>query len=294
MRSSFWQITLLSDSNQIEPLTETLWQLGASAVTYQENGGPAVLEPDPNTQPLWQQLEVVGLFENEVAVDRVMQSLSQQGWLREPTYSVTSLIDQAWERCWLEHFQPIHCGGKLWICPSWCEPPDPHAVNIKLDPGLAFGTGTHETTKLCLEWLAQQAFVGNRIIDYGCGSGILAIAALRLGAAEVWAIDHDPQALQATQQNAEQNHIDLTRLHVRSPPPALPQNIDLVLANILAGPLITLAPHLSACVRSGGYLVLSGILQEQSDEVAQAYTPFCRVHDIQERNGWMRLVMERL
>ncbi|MEW6692942.1 MAG: 50S ribosomal protein L11 methyltransferase, partial [Pseudomonadota bacterium] len=202
--------------------------------------------------------------------------------------------DQDWERAWMDQFQPLRFGEKLWIVPSWIEAPDAEAVNILLDPGLAFGTGTHPTTALCLEWLDGADMAGKTVLDYGCGSGILAIAALKLGATDAWGIDIDPQALTATRDNAARNGIEASRLHTGLPG-ALPKDalFDVLLANILMGPLIELAPTLTGHVRPGGRLVLSGLLGEQAEEVMAAYAADFDFDPPALKEGWARLTALR-
>jgi ribosomal protein L11 methyltransferase len=198
------------------------------------------------------------------------------------------LEDQVWERVWLEHFHPMQFGRRLWICPAGQRPAAQNAVIVELDPGLAFGTGTHPTTALCLEWLEGSDLAGNNLIDYGCGSGILAIAALRLGAANAIAVDHDPQALEATRDNAIKNGVH-ERLTVHLPADAPRQPSDLLVANILAGPLIELAPRLCGLLKPGGRFALSGILADQGAAVAAAYAPFATLGPRHQRDDWILL-----
>ena len=179
--------------------------------------------------------------------------------------------DRDWERAWMDRFEPLCFQNDLWVCPSWCTPPDPHACNIILDPGLAFGTGTHASTALCLEWLGQQDLKDREIVDYGCGSGILALAGLKRGARLAWGVDDDPQALVVSAENAKKNEVSANYRPIapESLPPGL--QVDIVLANILLAPLITLAPQLTALVKPGGTLVLAGILKEQASSLAPYY-----------------------
>lgn len=285
------QITLTTPRDQAESLEDTLLELGAVSVTLQDAADVPVLEPLPGETPLWPEVNVVGLFEDGADTAIVDAALSAQGigpgtWLY--------VEDQDWERAWMDQFQPLRFGERLWIVPSWIEAPDPDAVNILLDPGLAFGTGTHPTTALCLEWLDGADMVDTTVLDYGCGSGILAIGALKLGAASAWGIDIDPQALTATRDNAARNGIDPERLHPGLPG-ALPQNarFDVLLANILMGPLIELAPTLTAHVKPGGRLVLSGLLAEQADGVMAAYAGDFDFDPPALKDGWARLSARR-
>ena len=290
---SWIQIILAVEASRVEEISETLFSVGALSVTFADAEDEPLYEPPLNTMPLWQQTRIIGLFESDI--DR-SQLLNQLKTLLAPLppYQFHILEDQAWTRLWMEDYHPMQFGQRLWICPSWQEPPNPQAINILLDPGLAFGTGTHETTALCLEWLDQYGdFSGKTLIDYGCGSGILAIAALKLGAAHVWAVDNDPQALVATLENATKNEVETAISPVL--PEDLPTElkVDGLLANILASPLINLASTLTAHLNVYAPLVLSGILKEQSSEVIAAYKPYLKMTDIIERDNWMRLVGEK-
>ena len=204
-------------------------------------------------------------------------------------YKVEQLEDKDWEREWMENFHPMKFGERLWICPSWREIPEPDAVNVMLDPGLAFGTGTHPTTALCLEWLEGLDLSGKTVIDFGCGSGILAIAAIKLGAEKVIGIDIDPQALQASRDNAERNGV-ADQLEV-----FLPQNqpegliADVVVANILAGPLRELAPIIKGLVKPNGDLAMSGVLDTQAEDVANHYRDELHIDPIVEQSEWCRI-----
>ena len=285
------QITLTTPRDQAETLEDTLLELGAVSVTLQDAADVPVLEPLPGETPLWPEVNVVGLFEDGADTAVVDAALSTQG-IGPGAWAYVE--DQDWERAWMDQFQPLRFGERLWIVPSWIEAPDPEAVNILLDPGLAFGTGTHPTTALCLEWLDGADMADTTVLDYGCGSGILAIGALKLGAASAWGIDIDPQALTATGDNAARNGIDPERLHTGLPD-ALPQNerFDVLLANILMGPLIELAPTLTAHVKPGGRLVLSGLLAEQADGVTAAYAGDFDFDPPALKDGWARLSARR-
>lgn len=268
-----------------EAVLETV---GAVSVTWGEAADePPVLEPAPGETRLWDRVRVTALFEADVDAMAVRSALTEALGAAPADWQVESLADQPWERAWLAHFKPLHCGGNLWVIPSDQPPPDPDAVNIRLDPGLAFGTGTHPTTALCLQALAADPPVGETVIDYGCGSGLLAIAALKLGASQVIAIDNDPQALLATQENARRNDLE-AGLVVAGPEYALPM-ADRVLANILAGILQTLAPELIAALRPGGQLTLAGLLNTQVQAVENAYAPAVQFTGSAQREEWVRL-----
>jgi ribosomal protein L11 methyltransferase len=286
---SWLQIILAVDASRVDEISDGLFSVGALSVTFADAEDEPLYEPPLNTMPLWQQTRVIGLFDSTVDRSQLL-SLLKTLLAPLPPYQFQILEDQAWTRLWMEDFHPMQFGERLWICPSWQEPPNAQAINILLDPGLAFGTGTHETTALCLEWLDQYGdFSGKTLIDYGCGSGILAIAALKLGAAHVWAVDNDPQALLATLENAKKNEVETAISPIL--PENLPQNlkVDGLLANILASPLINLASTLTAHLNVYAPLVLSGILKEQSSDVITAYKPYLNITDIVERDNWIRL-----
>ena len=288
------RFTLRTEKAQADAVSEALTSCGAQAVTLQDAEDQPLFEPGPGETPLWQQIEVTGLFTAGIDTDKLLAQLAAQlgnDILR--TQRLEPLEDKDWSRAWMDDYRPMQFGHRVWIVPSWTEPPDPDAVNILLDPGLAFGTGTHPTTALCLEWLDSQALAGKHVLDYGCGSGILAIAAARLGTASVTAIDIDPQALTATRNNAERNNV--SALIQTGLPGALAedQQFDIVIANILAGPLVELAPLLCSHLRAGGELALSGVLAEQADEVSQAYSRFCGMALPSVREDWVRLSGQR-
>ena len=290
------QLVLNLPKGRAEQFEDWLLELGACSVTYRDAADQPLFEPGPGEIALWEDLQLVGLFTDDyqesVLTDELAALLSGEPL---PDLLFERLEDQVWERSWMEHFQPMQFGKKLWIYPSWAEVPDSGTI-LRLDPGLAFGTGTHPTTALCLEWLDGQPMTGKTVIDYGCGSGILAIAALILGASDVLAVDNDPQALQATQANAEQNACsDRLRLHaVPTDGAALGEEADIVVANILAGPLCELASVIAPLVKPGGTLVLSGILADQAEQVMQAYTPGIRFEPPVNREGWVRLTGHKL
>ena len=263
---------------------------GALSVTLVDAADQPLFEPEPGTTPLWSSTRITALFEADVDLAPLRAALAEQfGGAATGQLEVSTLEDQDWERAWLARFQPMRFGDNLWICPAGQRPPAaPGQVLIDLDPGLAFGTGTHPTTALCLAWLDRHPPRGLDVLDYGCGSGVLAIAALRLGAARVQGVDIDPQALLASADNAARNCVD-GRLSTALPDALPAQTFDLLLANILANPLIELAPRLAALVRPGGSLVLSGILAEQAGSVQQAYAPWFDFGAPAEQEGWVRL-----
>jgi ribosomal protein L11 methyltransferase len=253
-----------------------------------------VFEPIKGTTPLWQDTRVMGLFAADTDADLLLNYL-QTGWQEQfkgatfPKYKVEILEDKDWEREWMDRFEPIQFGTKLWVCPSWKPVPEPSAANLMLDPGLAFGTGSHPTTALCLEWIAQQDWQHKRAIDYGCGSGILGLAALLLGAEHVLGVDNDEQALLATRENAHRNQINPNAIPVFLPENTPQEPVDIMLANILAGPLIGLSETLAQLTKSKGLITLSGILAHQADEVIEAFSPWFNMHTVTQKEEWVRI-----
>ncbi|MGB5347873.1 MAG: 50S ribosomal protein L11 methyltransferase [Woeseia sp.] len=267
-------------------------RFGAHAVTLSDAGDDPVLEPGVGETPLWSNTRITGLFSADADFDAMRAALSDEFSLpTAPTHRIEALADRRWEREWLKDFRPMCFGERLWVSPHDQAPEVADAIVVSLDPGLAFGTGTHQTTALCLRWLDGQTLTGKRLLDFGCGSGILAIAALKLGAASATAIDIDPQAITATRSNAEQNGV-AGRLSTGSERPA--ENFDIVLANILAAPLIEYAEWLSDRLPRGGALVLSGILAHQVESVREAYSRWIQFDATALDNGWARLSGYRL
>lgn len=275
--------------DKAEALSEALSECGAAAVTFEDEADQPIYEPDLGETPLWADTRLTALFDAENSEQSVLDMLAAM--LPEvPRFRVEAVEDKDWEREWMANFQPIQFGDKLWIVPSWHKAPDEQAVNILLDPGLAFGTGTHATTALCLNWLDQADLKGKYVIDYGCGSGILAIAAALLGAERVIGVDTDPQALEATRENARRNGVEVEAYLPGNCPD---EPCDLLLANILAGPLQNLAPRFANLCKPSTQLVLSGILQSQADEVAESYAPWFMMQPAVSREDWVRLTGER-
>lgn len=291
---SWQQVVCHATSRHQEAIVDVLEAAGAVSVTWQDAEDDPILEPKPGEMRLWDNLVITALYAADTDLSEVLLLLTaqQEAWQIRSTVCET-LEDQAWERAWMDSFQPMCFGERLWIYPSWADIPDDNSVKLLLDPGLAFGTGTHPTTALCLEWLDQHDLRGKTVLDYGCGSGILAIAALKLGAAHAVATDIDPQALQATTDNAERNQIPLCQLHTCYPQDLPTQRYDVVLANILAGPLVELAPTLLAAVRSNGQLVLSGILAAQTVSIKNAYQAQLDDFCITQKENWIRVSGKR-
>lgn len=290
------QIRLHTVPDLVPTLEDTLLECGAMVVTFEDIHDDPVYEPELNTTPLWKHTKVTGLFEADADIEQIKPILEhkQESLQTDLQIKIEILEDKDWEREWMDSYHPIQFGNRLWVCPSWREVPDANAVTLMLDPGLAFGTGTHPTTALCLNWLDSIDCNDKTIIDYGCGSGILGIAGLLLGATKMIGIDIDPQAVEATQNNAVRNNISPDKYEVQLPPFDSQQQADIVVANILAGPLAQLAPTLSALVKPEGQLALSGILASQAQEVVDAYTPWFRIDSVTEKEEWVRIVATRM
>ena len=276
---------------------------GALAISLTDAGDKPVLEPAPGETPLWHDTRITALFAPDADLGGLQEDLLQSLELDAlPAHAVSDLETRAWEREWLRDFGPMRFGERLWICPGDNEVDDQHAVVVRLDPGLAFGTGTHATTALCLEWLDHlsldnSSLCGKTVLDYGCGSGVLAIAAVLLGCKSATAMDIDPQAVTATRSNAANNNV-AERITVVGSDDAVAGQFDVVVANILAGPIIELAELISARARPGCLLALSGILSEQVDDVITAYNPGFEfdVPALREQGGqtWARLTGRRI
>lgn len=245
-------------------------------------------EPGEPGAPSWELARVSALFEEHADVATALPAaLDAAGYDRAHAYSVERVADQDWVRAVQADFRPVHVSPRVWVVPTWHVPPDPNAINLVIDPGLAFGTGTHPTTRLCLEWLDRHLRTGDCVLDYGCGSGILAIAAMKLGAGTATAVDIDPAAVLAARNNAMQNQ---AAVEVVGADRAVAATYDVVLANILANPLKLLAPLLSRATRSGGHVVLSGILDHQAGEVGACYGEWFDMNFDQREDGWVLLV----
>ncbi|MCH2158367.1 MAG: 50S ribosomal protein L11 methyltransferase [Oleiphilaceae bacterium] len=279
---------------RIEALEEGLLASGAVSVTMQDGADQPILEPELGTMPVWDDTTLTALFEQDTDMEQALSIAKEvfHHYLPDtdfPSLQVDILENEDWTRKWIENFKPISCGKRLWICPSWCEPPEPDAVNLMLDPGLAFGTGTHPTTFLCLEWLDAQDLKGKTVIDYGCGSGILGIAALLLGASRVIAVDNDPQALIATKDNAERNQLSADAIECYLPDDCPDIHADVLVANILAQPLYSLREHLSGLCKANASIALSGILREQAEDLSQHYGTHFKMQAVNYMDDWSRL-----
>jgi len=292
-QTSWVQVSLAVPQSMVETVEDALLEAGALSVTLLDTDDVPVLEPLPGETPLWPNVKVVGLFDADhdpAAIMSCLYATLPPQYL--DSFDYETLADDDWTRKWMDEFKPQQFGERLWIIPSWVEqPPEPEAINIRLDPGLAFGTGNHPTTALCLEWLEGQELANKQVLDFGCGSGILAIAALKLGARSAWGVDIDPQALTATADNGKVNEIASERLQATLPE-ALPTDagFEVLVANILANPLIELAESMSRHLLPQGRFALSGILNGQAEDVAEAYRQAGLVVDGIRQNGDWSLI----
>jgi ribosomal protein L11 methyltransferase len=284
---------IITDAGHAEALSDALLGSGAISVSVEDAEAgtaaetPQFGEPGSPATPLWRLSRVVALFEPESDIaERIAAAARETGIAEALEVELTEVAEQDWVRLTQSQFEPIRINDRLWIVPSWHTAPDPTAINLELDPGLAFGTGSHPTTHLCLEWLCEQATAGKRVLDYGCGSGILALAAAKLGATDVLGVDIDERAIEAAGDNAARNAVALRLAHSKQP---LTESFDLVVANILTNPLCVLAPLLAARVAPGGRLALSGVLASQAQQVIDAYAPQIALTVGATRDGWVRL-----
>ncbi len=302
---SWIQISITTSKAATDIAEECMFAQGAQTVTLSDAADQPILEPEPGQTPVWNQAVVTGLFTAETNTTITQEAITDclEKTLRAASincdFTITHdiLEDQNWTRAWMDHYQPMQFGQRLWVCPWHLEPPEKNAVNLRLDPGLAFGTGTHPTTALCLRWLDANIDGQQSMLDFGCGSGILAIAARLLGLPLADCVDIDPQALQATQDNARANKVE-HNTNIFLPDDYHKQHAstqyDLVIANILSGPLAQLAPQLAGHCIPGGDIVLSGILQQQAESVKAVYCDYFDMDDIVIDGDWVLLHGQRL
>ncbi|QSX30412.1 50S ribosomal protein L11 methyltransferase [Shewanella cyperi] len=288
------QLRVHSNSEHAEAISDLLLEEGSVSITFEDGKDTPIFEPKLGETPLWADTVVVALFDAGTDLMPTVELLKAQPFCgQDMQFKIEQIEDKDWVREWMDSFHPIQFGERLWICPSWREIPDPEAVNVILDPGLAFGTGTHPTTALCLEWLDSLNLAGKEVIDFGCGSGILAVAALKLGAAKATGIDIDYQAIDASRDNAERNGVaDRLALYL---PEDQPKGLkaEVLVANILAGPLRELAPLIQDLVAPGGLLALSGLLAEQADEISACYAQWFDMDPVAHKDEWCRLTGRR-
>ncbi len=298
------QLHLQCEKDNVDLAEALLLEAGALSIALDDAGDQPLFEPLPGESPLWDEVILTGLFDAtiESGTPDVIEQLSHEigAQVQASRTWVSAVDDKDWEREWMSNYKPIECANDLWIVPNWLTPPNPEATNIIMDPGLAFGTGYHATTRLCLDWLTEQNLTDKVVIDYGCGSGILGIAALLLGARHVYSVDIDPQAVLATNQNAARNHVD-NRLQAFLPEDFTTfwqqQNIapvEVMVANILAKPLIGLAPYFATLMAPKSRIVLAGLIESQTEQVSEAYQPYFALdpkhaYTAQEDQHWQRL-----
>ena len=291
---TWWQLSVQCSKDELEQTENSLLAIGAVCITLSDAEDSPIYEPLPGDSPVWNYSLVTGMFEK----DQPLENLYDELLKLLPDHLVATarksiLEDEDWERVHLQHFSPIRYTDNLWVVPSWLIPPDPSAINVTLDPGLAFGTGTHPTTALCLEWMGNKSFQNQSIIDYGCGSGILAIAACKLGAKVVFAVDIDPQAIDASTENALRNKIEPDKLYISLPDQLDFSEADLLISNILSGPLMELATRFAGMVKPDGKILLSGILEDQANDVTLAYQPYFDMDPVNLREGWVSITGTR-
>ena len=293
MSEAGWQeLRLQTREESVAALEDWLFSAGAVAVTLEDAADQPLLEPGPGETPLWDDITLVALFPEAQPLASVLEAIPDN-LLATPERAVTAVADRDWERAWMDDFHPLKMGERLWVCPSWAAPPEPDAVNLILDPGLAFGSGTHPTTAMCLRALDGSVSPGMTVVDYGCGSGILAIAALKLGAAYALGVDNDPQAITASEDNARRNDTGTGAFEVVMPDAASidawTARADIVVANILANPLIELAPQILALLKPGGLILLAGLLSEQAEAVTAAYADQLSLAALDQQQEWVLL-----
>lgn len=305
------QIHCQVEKSQVELVEAILYRYGAQSILLENATEIQLFEPMPGTSPLWEEVVVIGLFDaalfhttqtttenSQLNIESIQSHISQETKLQRTW--VTNLEDKAWERVWMEHYHPIKCAENLWVIPKWLTAPNPSATNVLIDPGLAFGTGYHASTQLCLAWLASQDLAGKLVIDYGCGSGILGIAALKLGAKYVYAVDIDPQAVTATQQNAALNGLadkiwaGLPNEFADHKKAAANLPADVLVANILAKPLKQLAPYFATLCKPQAGIVLAGLIEPQVDDIRSTYAPWFELPEKDSLpENWVRLAGSR-
>ncbi len=286
-------VTLQADADKAEALSEALMEAGALSVSIEDADAgteaetPQFGEPGHLPTSLWDHSRVIALFERNAAFESMLAAATAAaGFAAVPPFTTEQVAEQNWVQLTQSQFDPIRITERLWIVPSWHQAPDADAINIELDPGMAFGTGSHPTTRLCLEWLCEAVQPGQSVLDYGCGSGILGIAAVRLGAGDVLGVDIDEKAVEAARDNAQRNAVNLRLQHSAL---ALSETFDIVVANILTNPLCVLAPAIAARVAQGGRVALSGVLEAQAGQVVAAWAPWIALEVGATLDGWVRL-----
>lgn len=283
------QIKFLAPQAQVDEWSDLLLATGATAITLHDKDKQAIFEPNPGDTPLWEHVQITGLYTIDTDLDSIKEQLYQH-IPKDVVFHIEQIEDEDWQNAWKKNLSPIQFGPNFWICPSWCEISNPTAINVILDPGLAFGTGTHPTTALCLEWIATNVNQNDTVLDFGCGSGILGIAAAKLGAGQVYCVDCDPQALFSTQENAEKNKISRNKLLTYYPEELTTRlQVNIVIANILANPLEELAQTLANHVKPSGNIVLSGILTTQVEHLITIYNKWFENLTVTTKEDWVRI-----
>ena len=284
------QLKIQLHSEDASSFEQILFDSDAISISYLDAEDQPVFQEEPGATPLWDNTFLLCLFNAKTDLGSLLNKLRcNTKVLNNKSLNIELIEDQDWERSWMKDFEPIQFGEKLWICPSWLSPPEPNAVNIKLDPGLAFGTGNHATTSLCLRWLDQADVRGSEVIDYGCGSGVLSIASALLGAVKVHSVDNDPQAISATIDNSRRNKVPGDVLTTYLPEAVPPVHADILIANILERPLIDLSEKFAELVKKGGYITLSGLLEEQIPSLLSCYDRWFDMEAPQVEQGWVLL-----
>lgn len=284
------QLKIQLHSEDASYFEQILFDSDAISISYLDAEDQPVFQEKPGSTPLWDNTFLLCLFNAKTDLGSLLNKLRcNTKVLNNKSLNIELIEDQDWERSWMKDFEPIQFGEKLWICPSWLSPPEPNAVNIKLDPGLAFGTGNHATTSLCLRWLDQADVRGSEVIDYGCGSGVLSIASALLGAVKVHSVDNDPQAISATIDNSRRNKVPGDVLTTYLPEAVPPVHADILIANILERPLIDLSEKFAELVKKGGYITLSGLLEEQIPSLLSCYDRWFDMEAPQVEQGWVLL-----
>ena len=287
---SWQQIKVNTTPQHSDAIENSLLDFGAVSISFLDAEDQAVFQLEPGGTILWEATVVVALFEKKTDLAACIQSLSSDERVtNQQSLLIEKIEDQDWERAWMDDFNAMQFGSKLWICPSWQTPPEPDAVNIMLDPGMAFGSGTHDTTSLCLQWLEQADLNNAIVIDYGCGSGVLAIAAILLGAKQALGVDNDPQAVLATVDNSARNNLEKSVIGAYLPDQLPSVQADVLMANILCAPLLELSSLLASLVKSNGSIVLSGILEDQADKIIEQYSQWFDLAPPAIEDGWVRI-----